>query len=127
MFKWKWKSANPVLFDQMHKDKPEAVVPISSAFYKPSPNIRGKMEYLDRVIRLKESKAFTLDIDKRLDCICNSIETDLGIIEGYLADEPDMGKFIIRTKVEGQPGFNEEAIQIITDRIKKSFGIPPGQ
>lgn len=127
MFKWKWKSANPVLFDEMHEDKMEAVAQLSSAFYKPSTNIRGKMEYLDRLIRLKESKAFTLDIDERLDCVCNSIETDLGINEDYLPDELDMGKFIINTKVGGQGGVSNEAIRNITDRIKKAFGIPPSQ
>ncbi|MEC0370874.1 hypothetical protein [Paenibacillus chibensis] len=127
MFKWrwKWKLANPALFDEKHKDKREAVVPISSAFYKPSANIREKMEYLDRLIRLKESKPFTLDINERLDCVCNSIETDLGIIEDYLADKPDMGKFTINTRVEVQPGVSNEAIQNITDRIKKSSRYPP--
>ncbi|WP_338841834.1 hypothetical protein [Paenibacillus glucanolyticus] len=81
MFKWKRKSANPILSDELRDGKPELVTPLFDI--KPRANIHAKMEYLDRLIRMNESKYSLLasegkHLAERLNEVCDSIEKDLG-------------------------------------------------
>lgn len=116
MFKRKWKTAKPILVDELREGKAKLIAPL---FDKPRANIHAKMEYLDRLIRLKEGKSYMLaswekDIDERLNEVCDSIEKDLGIDD----HSPDFDSDINVT-VETSKG-TDEADEIVREVLERT-------
>jgi|GEM_PF-5463317 len=126
MFKWydqrKWKSENPIPSDELRDGKPELVTPLFDI--KPRANIHAKIEYLDRLIRMKEGKCSLLasqgkHVDERLNEVCDSIEKDLGIDD----HSPDFDSDIHVTV--GMDKATDDADKIarkICERMAEGFG-----
>lgn len=116
MFKWKRKSAKPILVDELRDDKAKLIAPL---FDRPRTNIYAKMEYLDRLIRMKESEYSLLaseakHVAERLNEVCDSIEKDLGIDD----HSPDFHSDINVT-VEMSKG-TDEADEIVREVLERT-------
>ncbi|AYB41788.1 hypothetical protein [Paenibacillus lautus] len=120
---FKRKSANPILLDELREDKAKLIAPLFDN--KPRANIHAKMEYLDRLIRMNESKYSLLaseakHVAERLNDVCDSIEKDLGIDD----HTPDFDSDINVT-VEMSKGSDEvdEIVREVLERISNTLKI----